>query len=97
MVGEYADVLRNGVKLPPIVTFGDIVGDGFHRHVAHQWAERKMILTVPNPGGLREAILYSCSTNATHGLRRLNADKRRAVGKLLKGPRMVAVVRPPDC
>ena len=53
------------------------MGDGFHRHVAHQWAERKTILTVPNPGGLREAILYSCSANATHGLRRLNADKRR--------------------
>ena len=86
VVADYADALRNGVRLPPIDTFGDIVGDGFHRYLAHQSAERKTIRTVPHPGGLREAILYSCVANATHGLRRSNADKRRAVGKLLKDP-----------
>lgn len=36
VVADYADALRNGVRLPPIDTFGDIVGDGFHRYLAHQ-------------------------------------------------------------
>ncbi|MBY0300051.1 MAG: hypothetical protein K2X71_29110 [Methylobacterium sp.] len=35
-------------------------------------------------GGLREAILHSVGANATHGLRRTNADKRRAVTILLQ-------------
>ena len=35
-------------------------------------------------GGLRDAILHSVGANATHGLRRTNADKRRAVTILLE-------------
>jgi len=35
-------------------------------------------------GGLRDAILHSASANATHGLRRTNDDKRRAVLMLLQ-------------
>jgi hypothetical protein len=35
------------------------------------------------PGGLREAILHSVASNATHGVRRSNDDKRRAVLLLL--------------
>ena len=35
-------------------------------------------------GGLRDAILHSVGSNATHGLRRTNADKRRAVSILLQ-------------
>lgn len=35
-------------------------------------------------GGLRDAILHSVGANATHGLRKTNADKRRAVGILLE-------------
>lgn len=35
-------------------------------------------------GGLRGAILHSVGSNATHGLRRTNADKRRAVSILLQ-------------
>ena len=35
-------------------------------------------------GGLRDAILHSVGSNATHGLRRSNADKRRAVSILLQ-------------
>lgn len=32
----------------------------------------------------RDAILYACGANSTHGLKRTNADKRRAVMALLK-------------
>ncbi|MGT2481773.1 hypothetical protein ACU4GR_29665 [Methylobacterium oryzae CBMB20] len=35
-------------------------------------------------GGLRDAILHSAGANAAHGLRRTNADKRRALLMLLK-------------
>ena len=86
VIGEYAEVLKAGGTLPPIVVFGSIVADGFHRHMAHQSAGRKTISAIVNRGGLREAILYSCSANAIHGLRRTNADKRRAVLKLLRDP-----------
>ena len=83
VVGDYSEVLEAGGKLPPIIVFGNIVADGFHRHLAHQNAQRKTISVIVHPGGRREAILYSCGANAIHGLRRSNADKRRAVLKLL--------------
>lgn len=35
---------------------------------------------------MRDAILWSCGANATHGVRRTNEDKRRAVMKLLNDP-----------
>ena len=35
-------------------------------------------------GSLRDTILHSVGANATHGLRRTNADKRRAVRLLLE-------------
>ena len=37
-------------------------------------------------GTQRDAILWSISANATHGLRRTNEDKRRAVTRLLQDP-----------
>ena len=37
-------------------------------------------------GSLRDAILHAVGANATHGLRRSNADKRRAVAILLEDP-----------
>lgn len=42
------------------------------------------------PGGLRDAILFAVGANATHGLRRMNADKRRAVMRLLDDPEWAA-------
>lgn len=37
-----------------------------------------------HPGGQREALFYACGANTTHGLRRSNADKRKAVVTLLQ-------------
>jgi len=86
VVSDYAEVVRAGKELPAIVVFGNIVADGFHRFTAYQWAERKTIPAVTHEGGLRDAILHSCSANTAHGLRRSNADKRRVVLKLLNDP-----------
>lgn len=42
-------------------------------------AELETIACEVRPGSIRDAILHSAGANATHGLRRSNADKRRAV------------------
>ena len=85
-VADYAEALRAGDVFPPVVVFGKHLGDGFHRYFAHQSSSLKKIRADVREGGRREAILYSCGANAKHGLRRSNADKRRAVLKLLEDP-----------
>jgi hypothetical protein len=86
-VADYAERLREGVVLPPVVAFFDGVvywlADGFHRYHAHRRAGREAIAVDVHDGGLREAILYSVGANTEHGLRRTNEDKRKAVETLL--------------
>lgn len=91
---EYGEDMVRGDKFPPVVVFEDRSGiylaDGFHRllameHIAARETNRPTeIEALVYQGGLREAILYSCGANAAHGTRRSNADKRRAVTKLLE-------------
>lgn len=86
-VAEYADALREGVKLPPVVVFFDgsahWLADGFHRFHAHKAARKGAINVDIKPGTRRDAVLYSVGANSTHGLRRTNEDKRRAVKTML--------------
>ena len=86
-VAEYADALREGVKLPPVVVFFDgsahWLADGFHRFFAHKAARKASINVDIREGSRRDAVLYSVGANATHGLRRTNEDKRRAVKTML--------------
>ncbi|MCJ2074231.1 hypothetical protein MKK68_00955, partial [Methylobacterium sp. E-016] len=60
------------------------LAEGFHRFNAAREAELETIACEVRPGSLRDAILHSAGANATHGLRRSNADKRRAVLILLE-------------
>ena len=80
--------LSEGAEFPPVVVFYDgtnyWLADGFHRWIAHQRAGRSEIVAKIHEGGKREAQLYAVGSNATHGKRRTNADKRRAVATLLK-------------
>jgi hypothetical protein len=89
-IAEYAEVIRAGTDLPPVVTFFDGVNfwlaDGFHRYHAHRAAGAMEISSEVRPGTCREAVLYSVGANASHGLRRTNEDKRRAVQTLLGDP-----------
>lgn len=84
---DYAEALNAGCILPPLDVFFDgkdyWLGGGFHRLGAAQLAGRTDIKVWVHKGGLREAILFSCSANSDHGLRRTNADKKRAVLTLL--------------
>jgi hypothetical protein len=80
--------LMEGAEFPAIIVFSDDTnywpGDGAHRLIAHQRAGRSEILAEIRRGGKRDAKLFGVGANATHGKRRSNADKRKAVETLLK-------------
>lgn len=89
-VAEYADALEAGAVFPPVVLYFDGTGyhvaDGFHRFEAARRIGREVILAEVREGSQRDAVLAAASANATHGLRRTNADKRHAVETLLRDP-----------
>ena len=87
-VAEYAQAFTAGASFPPVVVFFDganyWLADGFHRYFgARDAGDSASAVQVIN-GTKRDAVLYSLKANATHGLRRTNADKRKAVETLLK-------------
>lgn len=86
-VTEYTDDMDRGDKFPPLVVFQEgaryWLADGFHRYYAATNAGLKSVDCSVSPGTLRDAVLYSCGANASHGMRRTNDDKRRAVSRLL--------------
>ncbi len=87
-VDEYAEAMRDGAQFPPITVFHDgtdyWVADGFHRVKAAEQIGLTDIAADVRQGTLRDAILFSVGANALHGMRRTNADKRRAVMTLLQ-------------
>jgi len=89
-VEQYTQAVKAKVKFPPVTVYHDgaayWLADGFHRLQAHRNAQKRVILAEIRQGNLREAILHSAGANATHGLRRSNEDKRRAVNLLLDDP-----------
>lgn len=86
-VTEYATDMGEGAQFPPVVVFYDgsdyWLADGFHRVEAACSIEITQIAATVRQGTIREAMLYSVGVNATHGLRRTSADKRRSVMTLL--------------
>lgn len=93
VVSDYAEAIKAGATFPPIVVFYDgkkhWLADGFHRFHAYQKAGRTTVDADVRQGTRRDAILHSVGANETHGLRRTNADKRRAVITLLSDPEWV--------
>jgi hypothetical protein len=87
VVGEYAGLIADGVQFPAVRVYFDGVShylaDGFHRYHAHRKAGKGAIEADVEKGTLRDAILYSLGANHEHGLRRTNADKRKAVQAML--------------
>jgi hypothetical protein len=91
-VGEYMQTLRDSEQawpFPPVVVFfdGEVhwLGDGFHRvAAARQLGRTGTIPCEVRAGDRRAAVLYAAGANASHGLRRTNADKRRSVETLLR-------------
>jgi hypothetical protein len=94
-VTEYFEAMHTAGawgSFPPLTVFYDGAGywlaDGFHRYAAAM-QEFGASLQAPcdiRAGTQRDAMLHAASANASHGLRRTNADKRRAVLALLQDP-----------
>ena len=84
-VAEYVEAIDH---LPPVTVFFDgsdnWLADGFHRYHAHRTAGRDSLVANVINGTKRDAVLYSAGANHSHGLRRSNEDKRRAVTTLLQ-------------
>ena len=87
LIETYSQAMKDGDQFPAVVAFDDgealWVADGFHRTRAAIMAGLTTIKVEVHEGGKRDAILFAVSSNSTHGLRRTNADKRRAVERLL--------------
>lgn len=94
VVSDYAEAVREGATFPPIVVFFDgasyWLADGFHRYEAYSAAQVYDVPADVRQGTQRDAILFSVGANASHGLRRTNDDKRRAVLTLLNDPEWAA-------
>ncbi|HEU5376971.1 MAG TPA: DNA N-6-adenine-methyltransferase [Ktedonobacteraceae bacterium] len=92
-ITELAQALSEGENLPPIILFSDgseyWLADGFHRYYAVKRQEQETIASEVKQGTRHDAVLFSVGANAQHGLRRTNADKRRAVETLLGDPEWV--------
>jgi hypothetical protein len=91
VVEEYVEAMQNGNVFPPIRIFCDqetdvyVLVDGFHRYFAwlKAFPDTEIPVTVEFRSTL-EAQWTSFGVNKDHGLRRTNADKRKAVeGALL--------------
>jgi hypothetical protein len=81
---EYEERMKAGEKFPPIDVFFDgenyWLADGFHRIRAYMMAvPGEAIECNVFQGTQQDAQWHSYSVNRTHGLRRTNADKLRAL------------------
>lgn len=88
IVEDYAADMRDGAVFPPVVVYHDgkdyWLADGFHRVRAAQRCKLSDIPADVRQGTRRDAVLFSVGANGDHGLRRSNADKRRAVETMLR-------------
>lgn len=88
IVDEYAEDIAEWIDVAPVVVYSDgethWLADGFHRIRAAVQAGLEDVPASVYEGDRRKAILYAVRANQQHGLRRTNADKRRAVETLLR-------------
>jgi hypothetical protein len=88
VVIEYAEAMRQGDQFPPVnLTYDGTnywLTDGFHTTEAAWSIGVVDIEAIITNGSQRDAVLASVGVNSAHGLRRSNADKRRAVLTLLE-------------
>lgn len=82
-VDQYAKEWSDGAVFPPVCVFHDgnqyILADGFHRVMAASRNGYKDIQAEIHKGTKADALKFALAANAKHGLKRSNADKRRAV------------------
>lgn len=90
LIDEYADLYTSGVDLPPLDVYFDGADhwlvDGFHRRWGAKKANLDAMPCIVTEGTVEEARWASYAANKSHGLRRTNDDKRKAVLASLKHP-----------
>lgn len=86
-VDSYAGLMQDGVEFPPVVLFDDgkkyYLACGFHRYAARKKLGAIDIDAEIRKGSLRDAILYSMTANAAHGLQLSVAERRSNIEKML--------------
>lgn len=93
-VADLTEAYGRGDSVPPIDVFqtfagGLILADGFHRAEAAKSIGE--ILATIHKGEQEDALRFALKANSAHGLKRSNADKRRAVEiAIAKWPEMSA-------
>src|SRR5215472_10239767 len=79
---NYVQLLVDGARFPPVVAFREDnviwLADGFHRWHSRKVLDLDEIEVTITDGCRRDALLYSLSANASHGLQRKATDYRRA-------------------
>lgn len=89
-VAEYAEAMTEGATFPPITLFFDgsnhWLADGFHRYFAAKQVGFTDMPAEVRDGTQLDAQWASYTVNKDHGLRRSNADKRKAVMGALAHP-----------
>jgi len=90
-INEYYEAHINGDEFPNIVVFEDKKGkfylaDGWHRLKAAEKAKITEMESDVIAGSFRDALKYSLSANAKHGLNRSQSDRRLAVETCMNDP-----------
>lgn len=93
VIDDYAMIMSEGVEFPPLTVFEDSkqqywLVDGFHRYYAYKLNNVKTVNCTVHKGDFFDAKLYALSANSTHGLKRSNSDKRKAVLEALCSPQL---------
>lgn len=85
---EYAEQWKLGAKFPPVTVFHDgkvyFLADGIHRYMSAGEADLKEIACEVHEGTRSDALWFSAGANKSHGLKRTQADKQKAVEIALK-------------
>ncbi|MCL2645411.1 MAG: hypothetical protein FWD61_00230 [Phycisphaerales bacterium] len=88
VVRQYAADMERGEEFPPVHVMFDgatyWLVDGFHRYHAHKKLAKTQVAAEVATGMQTDAQWESLTANKTHGLRRTNEDKIKAVIKALK-------------
>lgn len=90
LITEYQEAYAREAEMPPLQVMFDGASywlwDGFHRRWAAERAGLEKLPCIVTEGTQQDAQWASYGANATHGLRRLNEDKQKAVRAALKHP-----------
>jgi len=82
IIKDYEEAWKDKASFPPVKAFavdGELlVVDGFCRVLAAQNVGKSKISVEVFEGTFNDALRAACGANSTHGLRRTNADKRKA-------------------